>query len=195
MTDASISRRSFLAAAAASATTFVVPSPAHGQGASTGFTGPMDEGGYRPVRLAARAAYPSMSDDARDDLEHRLRCQCGCTLDVYVCRTTDFSCPVSPAMHRDVMALVAGGHGPQAILDAFTEVYGEQVLMAPRKEGFNWAGYVTPFVVLGGGVALIVAVIRKWRAQTPVAASAGAAPFATADELARLEAAVRRDDP
>jgi cytochrome c-type biogenesis protein CcmH len=70
----------------------------------------------RPPKRDARA---SMSNDDRDALEHQIRCQCGCTLDVYTCRTTDFSCQVSPAMHRDVMSLVAGGYSAQEILDAF----------------------------------------------------------------------------
>ena len=73
----------------------------------------------------------------RDDLEHHIRCQCGCTLDVYTCRTTDFSCQVSPAMHRDVMALVEGGYWAQEIIDAFVETYGERALMAPNKVGLQ----------------------------------------------------------
>ena len=87
----------------------------------------------------------------RDAVEHRMRCQCGCTLDVYTCRTTDFSCQVSPSMHRDVMGLVAGGYTAQEILDAFVGVYGERVLMAPPAAGFNLVGWVAPFAVLGGG--------------------------------------------
>src|SRR4051812_48717681 len=62
------------------------------------------------VRPPKSGAAPSMTDTARDELEHHIRCQCGCTLDVFTCRTTDFSCQVSPAMHRDVMALVKGGY-------------------------------------------------------------------------------------
>ena len=64
---------------------------------------PMEEGAYRPtVRAAKPGAAPKLNSEQRDALEHRLKCQCGCILDVYTCRTTDFSCPVSPAMHRDV---------------------------------------------------------------------------------------------
>ena len=92
-----------------------------------------------------------MTDDERDDARAQIRCQCGCTLDVYICRTTDFSCQVSPAMHRDVIALVEGGYSAQEILDAFVETYGERRADGAQAEGFNWAGYLVPFAALGGG--------------------------------------------
>lgn len=140
-----------------------------------------------------------MTNDERDALEHAIRCQCGCTLDVYTCRTTDFSCQVSPAMHRDVMALVEGGYSAPEIIDAFVDTYGERVLMAPKKEGFNWAGYIVPFAALGGGAIAVAAVLKGMHARSEqVAASRRGAAMppgsASADELARLEAAIRRDD-
>lgn len=149
----------------------------------------------RPPKPDARA---SMTPEERDALEHQIRCQCGCTLDVYTCRTTDFSCQVSPAMHRDVMSLVAGGYSAQEILDAFVTTYGERALMAPRREGFNWAGYLVPFGALGAGAVALVAVLRGMQRRTAVVSSASRArasdPAATSDERARLDAAIRRDD-
>lgn len=149
----------------------------------------------RPPKPGAR---PSMSADARDGLEHQIRCQCGCTLDVYTCRTTDFSCQVSPAMHRDVMALVEGGYSAQEILDAFVDTYGERALMAPKKEGFNWAGYLVPFGALAAGAAAVLVVLRRMqRGSAPAEVPLDGVvvpPLGTADELAKLDDAVRRDD-
>jgi cytochrome c-type biogenesis protein CcmH len=146
----------------------------------------------RPPKPNARA---SMSADERDALEHEIRCQCGCTLDVYTCRTTDFSCQVSPAMHRDVISLVEGGYPAQEILDAFVDTYGERALMSPKREGFNLAGYLMPFAVLGAGSAALAVVLRRMQRRT-AAASAPRDPgaYATPDEQARLDAAIRRDD-
>ncbi len=153
----------------------------------------------RVVRPPKAGAQRSMTDDQRDTLEHDLRCQCGCTLDVYTCRTTDFSCQVSPAMHRDVIALVEGGHSAREIIDAFVDTYGERVLMAPKKEGFNWAGYIVPFAALGAGAAAVAVVLRGMQRRSVQVASSGGAPAVaradgTADELARLQAAIRNDD-
>jgi cytochrome c-type biogenesis protein CcmH len=146
------------------------------------------------VTLPPKAgAVPSMSDAQRDDLEHQLHCQCGCNLDVYTCRTTDFACSVSPAMHGDVMGLVAGGHGAQEILAAFKSVYGEKVFMAPVRSGFNLVGYTVPFIALGTGAVAVAALIRRWK-QSPAVATAPASKIdATEGELAALDAAVRRD--
>ena len=38
-------------------------------------------------------------------IEQRLACTCGCTLDIFTCRTTDFTCTYSPELHREVVAL------------------------------------------------------------------------------------------
>jgi cytochrome c-type biogenesis protein CcmH len=158
----------------------------------------MDQSASRPVRLPPKpGAHPVLTAADRDAAEHRIRCQCGCTLDVYTCRTTDFSCQVSPSMHRDVVALAAGGYTAQEILDAFVAVYGERVLMAPPAEGFNLFGWVAPFVALGGGAIAVVALLRSWR-RTPPSAGASPAPArppsdATPEELARLESIVRQD--
>ena len=191
----SVNRRQFLGALAAAAATAAVPASLVAQQAPTGAANvPMDENRYRPVRLAPKGGRASMTDAQRDELEHHIHCQCGCNLDVFTCRTTDFSCQVSPAMHRDVMALVAGGYSAQEIIDAFVGVYGERALMAPKKTGFNWAAYVTPFGALAGGAALVIALLRRWHARAAEPAAVPPLPVdASPDELARLESMVRSD--
>jgi cytochrome c-type biogenesis protein CcmH len=161
------------------------------------FNGPMAdaEAVYKPVSLAPKPnAQASMTPAQRDDLEHQIHCQCGCNLDVYTCRTTDFACSVSPAMHSDVMGLVDGGHGAQEILAAFKAVYGEKVLMAPVRSGFNLVGYTMPFVALGAGAIAVAALLRRWKLRTqPAVPMAHSAVAATEGELAAIDAAVRRD--
>lgn len=132
-------------------------------------------------------------------IEHRLRCTCGCGLDVYTCRTTDFVCTVSPRMHREVLALQDQGKNAQQIVDAFVARYGEVVLMAPKPEGFNLAGYLVPgSLLLLAGAALtfylrrraqVAAVEGTVRTDTTVRAELG-----TPEELARLEHALREDE-
>ena len=164
---------------------------------------PMEQGAYRPtLRPAKPGATPKLSVDDRDALEHRLKCQCGCILDIYTCRTTDFTCQVSPAMHRDVLRLVAGGYDAQEILDAFVQTFGEVALTEPKKEGFNWAGYFVPSIAIATGAVVITMLLRKWGAEARVAAEARAAAAPTpgasvrgmsTDDLARLERAMRDD--
>ena len=160
------------------------------------FNGPMSEEAYRPVTLAPKpGATPSMTADQRDELEHKIKCQCGCPLDVYTCRTTDFACSVSPAMHSDVTQLIAGGYSASEILHAFRGVYGERVLMSPPRVGFNLLGYVMPFIVLAGGAVAVAAVLRRWRARAASPATGTAVPpiDASPEEMEQIAAAMRGD--
>ena len=151
----------------------------------------------KPVQLPPKPnAVKQLTNDQRDALEHKLHCQCGgCTLDVFTCRTTDFSCQVSPAMHRDVMGLVEGGYSAQEIIDAFVSAYGERVLMAPPRSGFNILAWISPGIAVVAAGAFILAFLRRSQsARTAPLGPAAKGVDATDDELARLEAAVRRDD-
>ncbi len=161
---------------------------------------PMDQGSYRPVRLDPKpGATPSMTADERDLFEKQIKCQCGCVLDIYTCRTTDFTCSVSPAMHRDVLRLIDGGYTGDEIKQAFVDVYGEVALTAPVKEGFNWVGYFAPSIVLATGAAILTMMLKRWSAQAARGAVAApalpvdVAPGASAEDLARLERALREE--
>src|SRR5438445_13083819 len=69
----------------------------------------------------ARAGRPLEPVTAADNdaviqaIEKQLHCTCGCNLDVYTCRTTDFTCTVSPAMHQHVLGLAEEGIERQPI--------------------------------------------------------------------------------
>jgi len=123
-------------------------------------------------------------------LEKRLRCTCGCGLDIYTCRTTDFTCTYSPALHKDVLAQFNAGKTPQQIVDDFVSRYGQEALMAPPKRGFNWAAYLVPGApVLAAGVILAL-VLRRWvraSAAEPAQAQPLANVNATPAELAQLQ--------
>lgn len=125
-------------------------------------------------------------------IETRLACNCGCTLDVFTCRTTDFSCTYSPRLHREVLALRSQGKTAQQVLDAFVAKYGEKALMAPKPKGFNLAGYLVPgAAILSAGAALMMLIVRR---RTAVAAAAPAPsappPAASAEEMERLRQAL-----
>ncbi|MGA2383686.1 MAG: cytochrome c-type biogenesis protein CcmH [Gemmatimonadales bacterium] len=124
-------------------------------------------------------------------LEEKIRCTCGCNLSVYTCRTTDFTCTTSPAMHQLVLARLDSGMTEAQVLDAFQKQYGEMIFMSPPKRGFNWAAYLMPFVGLGVGLGLVVGLVKRWgkvaaltRAEPVVQAPEGAA---TPEEMENLK--------
>lgn len=151
--------------------------------------------GYIPVRLPPKPeSAPRLTALERDAVERRISCPCPCTLDIFTCRTS-MPCGFSPRMHADVVSLANGGYTADEILAAFEQAYGERVLMAPRAEGFNWVGWLAPFAAVGGGGVVVAALIRRWGRRAAEHRATSPVPIeATSDELARLEAAVRRED-
>jgi hypothetical protein len=165
-----------------------------------------ESGTLRDPASAGRSREPVShgdNDPFVTDVEKRLQCTCGCTLDIYTCRTTDFTCTYSPALHKEVLALQDEGKTADEIVAAFVAKYGEKILLAPKPEGFNIVGYILPSlaVLLVGGV--MFAILRR-RTRMVEVARAGSeaglsgvppdagpavtgAPLATAAELARLE--------
>jgi cytochrome c-type biogenesis protein CcmH len=159
---------------------------------------------YNPNVVQQRArSTDADNDEYIKNVEKQMRCTCGCNLDIYTCRTTDFTCTTSPALHLEVLALQAAGLDAEGILADFVDRYGEDVLMAPKPEGFNLAGYLVPGILITLiGIALTWVLYRR-QLNAGVAGTARAAGavvpidegvVATADELERLQVAIRESD-
>lgn len=184
--DDGVSRRKFLRTSLAAAVLPVV------QSAQDSLAGGGVRGTLRDPSVAGRPRTPT---DARENdpeiqaIEQRLACNCGCTLDVFTCRTTDFSCTYSPALHREVLALRSSGKGAEQILDAFVAKYGEKALMAPKPRGFNLAGYFLPGTIIAAAGAGLVLFIgrRKSAVRAQAAGGSPSAPGAATASPAELE--------
>ena len=170
MTDCS--RRRFIARLGAAA---LLPLQ-QGQGP---LAGQGDVGTLRDPGAAGRPRAPTEIadyDERIKAIEHRLACSCGCTLDIFTCRTTDFTCTYSPQLHREVVELDRAGKTAQEIVDAFVAKYGEKALMAPKPEGFNLWGYLLPgsAILLAGGA--LAAFISRRRVAVKEATATDAGP-------------------
>ena len=216
-----VSRRAFLTATGRGATALVAVAAA--SAITTRLLGAQDAGAapsqsaasnvemtadaYKPVRRPAKPnASPTMDKTSIEAFERNLACPCPCTLDVYTCRTTDFNCGISPAVHGDIQVMVDGGYSADEIMTAMTDTYGDFILMTPRKQGFNLLAWFAPFAAIGVGTVAIGALLRGWRKNARVASDAravavkqqpvtidGAGTDATPEELERLQAALRGD--
>ena len=194
------SRREFIRQAARAAVPVALlaqpqqaPLP-HGR---TGGRAPADTLAVQPDRNKAPMG-PLDNDPTVIGLERRLGCACGCTLDVYTCRTTDFSCTYSPAMHAKVVEQRQAGRTPDEIIQWFLaqpdSVYGHKVLlMAPEARGFNLLGYIVPgLTVAAFGLALAAWLVRRKPAVTTPERSitADATPRLDAEQMAQLQRAL-----
>lgn len=153
---------------------------------------------------AGRPMQPVTAEDndaAIQAIEKQLKCTCGCGLDVYTCRTTDFTCSVSPQMHRRVIAMTKAGMTGQGIIAQFVSENGLEILMAPPKRGFNLAGYYVPAALILSVGAVLLVVMRRWVRSAPHtpppapdAAPGVSAGGATPAELERLREALHHTD-
>lgn len=164
----------------------------------TGETGTLRDP-YSVGRPRARATEAD-NNEAVNVIEKQLKCSCGCNLDIFTCRTTDFTCETSPRLHQQVLGLYQSGFTDSQIIQQFVDQYGEQALMAPKPEGFNLAGYAVPgAAILIAGTILALYLTRRRAvalAESPAAASPLSIPAADAtdEELDRLRRDVLRDD-
>ena len=78
--------------------------------------------------------------------------------------------PVADRIRAFVRERIAAGDTKSEIKEKLVESFGESVLAAPPREGFNWLAWVLPLA--GGAAAVIVLAIavRRWagsRAEEP----------------------------
>ncbi|MBI4674542.1 MAG: cytochrome c-type biogenesis protein CcmH [Chloroflexi bacterium] len=100
---------------------------------------------------------PAFADAGVDAVAQNLMCQCGCTMVLSTCE-----CGTAEQMRSEITTLFAEGKTQQQILDFYVAKYGEKVLSAPTKQGFNLTAYITPFaaILIAGGAIFLV--VRQW---------------------------------
>lgn len=95
-----------------------------------------------------------------EDVGTSLVCQCGCQSVLPAC--THVECGSATAMKAEIKSMIAKGMDKNQIIQAFMLNYGEQVLAAPTKKGFNLTAWIAPFAALVVGAVVLFVVIRDW---------------------------------
>lgn len=93
-----------------------------------------------------------------DYVTERIICDCGCSnLTVKNC-----TCGKADRVRSEIAQRLGRGETAEQILKSYVDEYGEQILSAPTREGFNLLGWLLPFgAVLLGGAALVL-ILRRW---------------------------------
>jgi cytochrome c-type biogenesis protein CcmH/NrfF len=122
-------------------------------------------------------------------VEHSLRCNCSCGLDVHSCQF-QMQCGTSPVWSQRILRSLEAGESVEAIQASFVADFGGTVLMSPPAEGFNLIGYLLPSIAIVTAGMLIGLIVRG---------NAGRRESAPARELgqeeeARLREALRKLD-
>ena len=85
---------------------------------------------------------------------------CVMVLDICECGTAD-------QMTASIRGMLDDGLSTDAVIQAYVARYGESVLAAPTKEGFNLLAWVVPFAILGIGTVFVSLLIKRWTLVEP----------------------------
>lgn len=98
-----------------------------------------------------------MAQGTVEQVASQLICLCGCNKLLSVCEMD-----TAQQMKAIISEKVAEGMSAGQVIDYMTATYGEQVLAAPTKHGFNLTAWVTPFAMIVLGAALIWLLVVAW---------------------------------
>lgn len=113
-----------------------------------------------PILFILCATIGAIPIPSQTELEESLACQCGCGLTVHSCN--HLQCGFAIPRKNEIAQFLHEGKGLEEILASFVSSYGEQVLSAPTKTGFNLAAWITPFLVVFAGAVLIGMMSMRW---------------------------------
>ncbi len=97
-------------------------------------------------------------------IKNSLTCVCDCNMTVEACQGA-MACESADKLTAEAQQLIDQGLDKNAVLASFISRYGEQILSAPTKKGFNLTAWVTPFLLILGAGFLIIQFVRKWSRQ------------------------------
>lgn len=111
--------------------------------------------------LVALLMFPvAMQAQTVDEVGKNFMCLCGCNSLLPNCLHT--SCSSKDEENATIAMLLSQGKSVPEIKAYFVAKYGEQVLSAPPKKGFNLTAYVTPFVAIVAAAIGLVLVLKVW---------------------------------
>lgn len=109
--------------------------------------------------VAASAQF--VSDDPIQQRTHDIAAQLRCP----VCQglsLADSQSELSLQMRGVITEQLQAGKTDEQVIDYFVAKYGEWILLEPKARGFNLIAYFAPLLMLGAGIAVIYASVRKW---------------------------------
>lgn len=104
-------------------------------------------------------------------IRKELACDCGCGMTVQDC-LGGMICSESRSYSNEVIDHLKAGKSREQVLQAMVAKYGEKILSAPTKEGFNLTAWTFPFLALLIGGVIVWRVVVRWKTQSVTSNSA-----------------------
>lgn len=130
--------------------------------------------------LAQQPATP-ISEQAVHDIAIQLRCVVCQNLSV-----ADSPSEMAAQMRTAIREHLAAGERPDQVVQYFVDKYGEWILLAPRRQGFNLLVWAMPGIALAVGLLVVGILVTRWTRRRPLSATA-APPTAAMRERIRRE--------
>ena len=102
------------------------------------------------------AAFAESPEDQTQLLASELRCPVCQNLSV-----GDSPSEMANQMRDLIREKLKNGESPEQVRAYFVSRYGEWILLAPKRQGFNWVAWLLPFGAILGGVGVIGFVVHR----------------------------------
>ena len=109
-------------------------------------------------------ATPVWAAQARTVNEERVR-EIASQLRCVVCQNlsvADSPSEMANQMRGIIRERLGAGESPEQVVAYFVDKYGEWILLAPRRQGFNLLVWTVPFVGLAVGLLAIAILTARW---------------------------------
>jgi cytochrome c-type biogenesis protein CcmH len=140
-----------------------------------------------PAMAIAQGAQPRASFN---DVEDEVMCDtCNVPLNIA-------DSPRADQERAEIRRLIARGMTKEQILADLKRTYGPAILAKPQDSGFSLAVWWVPVVVVGGLIALLVALLPRWRRRSTAddGQAAAGGPALSAADAQRLDEDLARYD-
>ena len=133
------------------------------------------------LRASAQTAKP-VNEDVVHEVAVQLRCVVCQNLSV-----ADSPSEMASQMRAIIRERLAAGESPAEVQRYFVERYGEWILLAPPRRGFNLLVWLLPLAAVLAGLAVAALLIRRWTRRARTAPTSPAAVDAAMSERIRRE--------
>ena len=120
--------------------------------------------------VAAQQPATPVSETEAYEIASQLRCVVCQNLSV-----ADSPSEMASQMRELVRERLRAGDDRAQVMQYFVDRYGEWILLAPRRSGFNLLVWVLPVVAVVVGLGIVAVLLRRWTRHRPSPALAGPA--------------------
>lgn len=106
-------------------------------------------------------AHAAPQETTIGEIKNSLVCLCDCNMTVEACEGS-MACDSAKKLTAEAVGYIEQGMNKEAVLATFIGKYGEHVLAAPTKKGFNLIAWILPFAAIFFASFGIIAALKRW---------------------------------